>query len=109
MAFVKYNTTLEYATNTVEFTLYDDTGNPVNFEGTVTFNIRRIDDEANSYSVNGTVNTNTVTFTVTPPATLKGADDKLFNYDSPEYSHIYSVKSGNKVYIIGKVALLEVA
>ena len=109
MALVQYNATLEYATNTLEFWYYGDEGEELTFDSDTSFSIQRIDDVDNIYTVEGTVEGNKITFTVNPPNTLQGEGDSLYDYDHPDYNHIYSVRSASQVYISGKLNLVEVA
>ena len=103
-----YNSTLEYAPNVVEFWLNDEDDMPINFSGALTFNIQRIDDSSSTYSVQGVVTGNHVKFNISPPkATLSRAGDDLFSYDIPSYEHIYSVRSSNTTYIIGKLNMVQ--
>jgi len=109
MALVQYNATLEYATNTLEFWYYGDEGEELAFDAGTSFSIQRIDNTSNVYTVVGTIDGNKVTFIVDPPSSLQGPDDSLYDYDHPEYNHIYSVRSASQVYISGKLNLVEVA
>lgn len=109
MAAIYHNITLEYATNTIEFWRYADNGEEEPFPSVVEFNIRREDDENNSYSTIGTVVGNHVVFNVTPPISLFKSSDSVYDYRKPEYNHIFSVKSANDVFIVGKVNLIKVA
>ena len=103
-----YNSTLEYAPNVVEFWLNDEDDMPINFSGAVTFNIQRIDDSSSTYSVQGVVSKNHVKFSINPPkATLSRTGDDLFSYDIPNYEHIYSVRSSDTTYIIGKLNMVQ--
>lgn len=103
-----YNSTLEYAPNVVEFWLVDEDDMPINFSGTVSFNIQRIDNPGSTYSVQGAVNKNHVKFSINPPkATLSRTGDDLFSYDIPNYEHIYSVRSSDTTYIIGKLNMVQ--
>ena len=103
-----YNSTLEYAPNVVEFWLNDEDGMPINFNKTVSFNIQRIDNSSSTYSVQGVVTDNHVKFSINPPkATLSRAGDDLFSYDIPNYEHIYSVRSSDTTYIIGKLNMVQ--
>lgn len=103
-----YNSTLEYAPNVVEFWLNDEDDMPINFSGAVTFNIQRIDDSSSTYSVQGAVSGNHVKFNISPPkGTLSRTGDDLFSYDIPSYEHIYSVRSSNTTYIIGKLNMVQ--
>lgn len=120
MALVHHNTTLEYATNTVEFRLFDDLNEPMAFDTGTTFNIERIDDPLAVYTASaaatGTTENssgdpiaNIITFSVTPPITLQRGTDSMYDYHTSEYNHIYSVKSNSNVYISGKINLVKVA
>ena len=103
-----YNSTLEYSPNVVEFWLNDEDDMPINFSGAVTFNIQRIDDSSSTYSVQGVVTDNHVKFSINPPkATLSRTGDDLFSYDIPNYEHIYSVRSSDTTYIIGKLNMVQ--
>lgn len=109
MALATYNATLEYATNTLEFWLYDDAGGDVAFDTSTTLTITRIDNDTNTYSVVGKLDGNKVTFIVTPPISLASSTDNLYSYDEPEFYHIYSIKSNNQVYLSGKLNLVKAA
>ena len=103
-----YNSTLEYVPNVVEFWLTDEDDMPINFSGSVTFNIQRIDNPSSTYSVQGVVTGNHVKFNISPPkATLSRTGDDLFSYDIPSYEHIYSVRSSDTTYIIGKLNMVQ--
>ena len=109
MALVQYNATLEYAPNIIQFWYYGDEGEELAFDADTSFSIQRIDNASNVYTIGGTVEGNKVTFTVDPPSSLQGAGDSLYDYDHPDYNHIYSVRSSSQVYISGKLNLVEVA
>lgn len=103
-----YNSTLEYSPNVVEFWLNDEDDMPINFSGSVTFNIQRIDAASVTYSVQGVVTANHVKFSINPPkVTLSRTGDDLFSYDIPSYEHIYSVRSSDTTYIIGKLNMVQ--
>lgn len=103
-----YNSTLEYAPNVVEFWLNDEDDMPINFSEIVTFSIQRIDDDSATYSVQGVVVDNHVKFNISPPKdTLSRPGDDLFSYDIPNYEHIYSVRSSDTTYIIGKLNMVQ--
>lgn len=103
-----YNSTLEYSPNVVEFWLNDEDDMPINFSGVVVFSIQRIDDSNSSYSVQGVVTDNHVKFSISPPKnTLSKTSDDLFSYDIPSYEHIYSVRSPDTTYIIGKLNMVQ--
>lgn len=111
MALVNYNTTLEYATNTVTLSLVDDLGLAEDFTGNnFTFNIERIDDSSVKYTQGCTVVGSQLTVVVTPPkGTLYAVGDDLYSFVNPKYEHIYSIKSDTQVYMAGKVNMVEVA
>jgi len=111
MALVNYNTTLEYATNTVTLSLVDDLGLAQDFVGSnFTFNIERIDNPEVKYIEVCTAVGNQLTVEVTPPKdTLYVFGDDLYSFVNPVYEHIYSIKSDTQVYMAGKVNLVEVA
>ena len=111
MALANYNMELEYATNTLEFWLFDDANEPVDWIAPTTFNVQREDDETNDYSVTGTIEGNKVTFIVTPPQALQAPGDSLYDYDEDarEYHHIYSIRNSATVVLKGKLNLVEVA
>lgn len=106
---VQYNATLEYAPNTLEFWLYGDEGEELPFDTNTTFNIQRVDNDTNTYSVTGIAVGNKITFSINPPNSLKVSGDTQYDYDHPEYDHIYSVKSDSHVYVVGKLNLIEIA
>ena len=109
MAKANYNGMLEYAPNVLEFWMFDENDVAINFDSELRYSITRIDDSTKTYSVLGVVSGNHVTFNVNPPKeTLYKAGDKLFSYDEPVYEHIYSVKSPNRVYIGGKLNMIQV-
>lgn len=109
MAKSNYNAMLEYARNTLEFWMYDDNDVPINFDTPLTWSMSRMDDETKTYSVQGTVVGNHATFVVEPTKTnLYKAGDKLYSYDEPVYEHIFSVRSADKVYISGKLNMVQV-
>lgn len=108
MSKVIYNATLEYAPNTLEFWMYDSDELPINFDSGVTFNIGRLDDAAVVYTVAGVVTDNKVVFSVNPTkAALHKDSDDLFSYNEPAYEHFFSVKSGQNVYIVGKLNMVQ--
>ena len=109
MAKSHYNATLEYAPNVLEFWMYDDDDVAINFDTPLTYSMSRIDNPTKTYSVVGTVSGNYATFSVNPPkATLSASGDQLYSYDEPVYEHIYSVRSATKVYISGKLNMVQV-
>lgn len=109
MAKSNYNFTLEYATNTLEFWMYDDNDVEIPFESGVVFSVSRMDDPTKTYSAGGVSSGNHATFIVTPSkATLYKSGDDLYSYDEPVYEHIFSVRSPNNVYISGKLNLVQV-
>ena len=111
MALASYNATLEYATNTIEFWLYDDANAPVSFNANTKLSIERLDDSSMFQEFVGSVSGNKVTFTVNPlESVLYKTGDDLYSYDDPKYEHIYSVKAdGVETYLMGKLNLVKVA
>lgn len=108
MAQVRYNGTLEYATNTLVFTRTDEIGRPLDFNSNITFSISRIDNENVIEEWNGSVEGNVATIIVTPSNSLYKDGDKVYDYDNPTYEHVYSLKDGLNVYMCGKLNLIKV-
>ena len=109
MAKSHYNAMLEYAPNVLEFWMYDDDDVAINFDSNLVYSITRIDDDTKTYSAPGVVVGNHATFSVNPTkAALHKTGDQLYSYDEPVYEHIYSVKSPTKVYISGKLNMVQV-
>ena len=109
MAKANYNASLEYAPNKVEFWMYGDNDEPINFDGMLTYSISRIDDPTKKYSVTATPSENYVMFNINPnKAILSKEGDCLYSYDEPVFEHIYSVRSASTVYISGNVNMLQV-
>lgn len=110
MAMVNYGTVLEYSPNTITLILYGDNNEEVPFDADTTFNIKRADNSTFTYSVEGAIEGNSIVFLVDPPKdVLKLEGDSVFNTDDGITHHIYSVKSSTKVYMQGKLKLVEVA
>ncbi len=109
MAKANYNASLEYAPNKVEFWMYGDNDEPINFDGLLTYSISRIDDPTKTYSTTALPSANYVVFSVNPNKDMLSKEgDCLYSYDEPIYEHIYSVRSNNTVYISGKLNMLQV-
>jgi hypothetical protein len=108
MSMSYYNATLEYATNTLKFWLYDENGVEVNFDVPLTLGMARIDGTGSTQTITGSVSGNHATFIVTPSEEmLYKAGDSLYDYEAPKYEHAFSIKSEAQVFIVGKLNLVQ--
>ena len=112
MAYVKHNMIIEYQSNTIEFRMLDAYGNPENFD---TGTVLRISDNADTHTVTfgpATSLPDSMIRFIIPTldnTTLLAAGGVSTQYDSPEYNYVYSIRSTNKIYVIGKLAIVKVA
>jgi hypothetical protein len=125
MALIKFNTTLAYGNNILEFWNEDATGNPIPFDLGITLKIRRIlPSEQNVTIIQNvtygsttvgegdaavTVTNSYITLTVNIPTTTKQATDTPYDYDNPVFEHVWSLESPQRTYIYGKLNLIETA
>ena len=112
MAKATYNTTLEYAANTLEFWLTDDSGAPLAFAAGTTFRIERTDDSTvNSFWAGLSDEVGHIRFTVNPLENILYKDgDTVTDYNKVTYEHIYSLRdTAEEVYLRGKLNLVRVA
>lgn len=118
MAYAKFNTSLTYSTNTVEFWNEDVNGDTVPFDTGVVLTIARMDDMTSSVTfapsvgsdlANGYVRFDLFLGDTASKATLYRDTDSVFDYTAENYEHVYSVKSPIQTYLYGKLNMLEVA
>lgn len=117
MALAKFDTSLTYSVNVVEFWNLDTVGEPVEFAAGTAMYISRIDDPTKTITIHpAATDVGYVKFTVDLTGThkliLKKDTDSVYDYNSPVFDHIYSVKAtgvGGNTYVYGKLNILEVA
>ena len=117
MAYAKYNTSLEYSANVLEFWNTNDNEVAEAFDLGTTFSIRRSDTEESievsaiaEDSASGYIkfaldlSEGTTNYDI-----LHDEDDQDYDYDRPNYDHVYSLKSPTRTYLIGKLNMVKVA
>jgi len=115
MAKVRYNTTLEYATNTLQFQQRTNDGIIEAFDQNTKFSIARLDDPNNpdvyAQTSNSDYAAGFVEFLIDPDRSkLYSVDDTNVDYANPTCFHMYSLKSDDEnVYMAGLLNLVEVA
>jgi len=116
MAEVKYNATLENKVNTLTLAHFDELGEPDPFAqedsdtgeaGTYIY-ITELDGTTEVTNTQCTISTehpNELAVRVD----LSGVSDVDSDYEHPKYEHLYSIRSSFKVYMYGKLNIVNIA